>query len=240
MEDFSNIINWKNVLKNSEPFKNAKPFRFGFIEEFLNRDFYEKLFATYPKINDMWHVSIDPRKDQLCRYWGEVGPNEVVGEDDDSQYSPEWNEFKRYAQSEEFIQNFRKFSDIPVSKLKFFHFMAYKKGGFQLPHVHNVGPSTLILMVYFSKNWQKGDPGGTYISTELNESSIIFEPYNLDNSVAILHDSPNAYHGIRYITKDVQRLALQITLEGYSSEKGWTGGNPEVEKQKISQNLREL
>jgi len=48
MVDFSNIINWKNVLKNSEAFKNAKPFWFGFIEEFLNRDFYDKLLSCMP------------------------------------------------------------------------------------------------------------------------------------------------------------------------------------------------
>jgi hypothetical protein len=78
-------------------------------------------------------------------------------------------------------------------------------------------------MLYFSKNWQKGDPGGTYMTTDLDESKIIFEPYNLDNSLAIFHDGPKAAHGTRYILKDVTRQAIQITLEGYSSESGWSG-----------------
>ena len=98
-----------------------------------------------------------------------------------------------------------------------------EKGGFQFPHIHNVGPSTLIFMVYFSKNWKDGDPGGTFIATEDDESSIIFEPYNLDNSVVIFHDGPKAMHGARYIKKDVERRALQITLEHYDEKTGWSG-----------------
>ena len=100
--------------------------------------------------------------------------------------------------------------------------MLLTRGGYQLPHIHNVGPSTLILMFYFNKNWKKGDPGGTYVTPEEDESKMIFEPYNLDNSVLIFHDGPNAGHGARHITKDVERRAVQIYLEKYSSEKGWS------------------
>ena len=100
--------------------------------------------------------------------------------------------------------------------------MLLTRGGYQLPHIHNVGPSTLILMIYFSKNWKKGDPGGTYITTEEDESKMIFEPYNLDNTAIILHDGPHAGHGVRYVTKDVERRAIQIYLEKYSPETGWS------------------
>ena len=100
--------------------------------------------------------------------------------------------------------------------------MVLTRGGYQLPHIHNVGPSTLILMLYFSKNWNKGDPGGTYITPEEDESKMIFEPYNLDNSALIFHDGPHAGHGVRPITKDVERRAIQIYLEEYSSETGWS------------------
>ncbi len=50
MEDFSNIINWDNLFVKSEEFKQNKYFKFGFIEEFFNHDFYEKLYKTYPKL----------------------------------------------------------------------------------------------------------------------------------------------------------------------------------------------
>lgn len=223
MENFSQIINWDNFFKYSETFKKNKPFKFIFIEEFFKRDFYEKLYQTYPVMDETWSKASAAYKIQLTKYWRNCGPNIPVEDEDDPRYSHEWNKFKRYAHTKEFVENFRKFSGIPVNKLKFFHFMSYRKGGFQLPHFHNVGPSTLIIMVYFSKNWQKGDPGGTYMAAEEDESSIIFESYNLDNSIAMFHDGPKAIHGVRYITKDTERRALQMTLEAYSPDTGWSG-----------------
>jgi hypothetical protein len=78
-------------------------------------------------------------------------------------------------------------------------------------------------MLYFSKNWKKDDPGGTYIATGLDESSIVFEPYNLDNTAVFFQDSPTAAHGARYISKNVERKAIQVYLEGFNAETGWTG-----------------
>jgi hypothetical protein len=81
----------------------------------------------------------------------------------------------------------------------------------------------LIIFLYFSKNWKQGDPGGTYIASEEDESKIIFEPYNLDNSMVIMHDGPKSAHGARRIIKDVERRAVQIYFENYSPQKGWSG-----------------
>ena len=53
MEPGKNIINWDNVFKQSQSFKNNEPFMFGFVEEFIQQEFYEKLFETYPKLDDM-------------------------------------------------------------------------------------------------------------------------------------------------------------------------------------------
>ena len=226
MENNSRIINWDNVFKQSKTFQNNKPFRFGFIEEFFTRDFYEKLYEGYPKIKNFLDGS-SMSKSQLIRWWGDHDENEIVRDVEDSTLNEEWNRLFHYCHTKEFSENFRKFSGVPVTKLKHFSFVAYRKGGFQLPHIHNVGPSTLVIMVYFSKNWINGDPGGTYIASKADESKIIFEPYNLDNSMALFHDSSKAAHGIRYITKDVERKAIQITLEGYTPEHGWSAGTPE-------------
>ena len=222
MEDFSNIINWDAVQNQSESFKNQTPFHFAFIEEFFKKEFYEKLFETYPKIDKTWKITNHPTKTQLNKYWNGISANDVFGYEDDLQYSEEWNKFKRYTQSKEFIEKIREFSNVPVNKLKFFQFMSYTKGGFQEPHFHDVGPSTLVFMVYLSKNWKKGEPGGTYMASDTDESSIIFEPYNLDNSAAVFLDGPKSAHGVRLITQDVERRALQFTLEGYSAENGWS------------------
>lgn len=222
MSSFSNIINWDNLFTKSKEFKQNKHFPFAFIEEFFNRDFYEKLYETYPKIDDTWNINSDLSKFIYYKTWNNIPTSEISSEGDDPSLSEYWNKFKRYAETTEFVENFRKFSGVGPVKLKKIMFMGYKRGGFQLPHIHNVGPSTLVLMIYFSKNWNKGDPGGTYMATEEDESSIIFEPYNLDNSMALFHDGPNAAHGVRIINKDVIRQGFQITLEGFTPTSGWS------------------
>jgi len=228
MEDFTGIVNWENVLKQSTAFKKNKPFKFAFIEEFFEKEFYEKLYQTFPAIDDKWVRSSVFHKNQFVRYWVDSEEGRAVVNKDEPYFSQEWNKFKRYVHTDEFINYFREFSGTPVTNLKYFHFVSYRKGGFQLPHIHNVGPSTLIMMFYFSKNWKKGDPGGTYMAKKCDESSIIFEPHNLDNSMAIFLDGPKSAHGVRYISKDVERKALQVTLEEYSLKTGWSGGNPKI------------
>lgn len=236
-ENFNDICNWDNLFKQSEIFKNNKPFKFAFIEEILKRDFYEKLINTYPQYDNKdkkWISSTQFSKFQFIRAWGNfkpMEPNLEIVEDPD--ISPEWNRFYKFLHSQEFIENMKKFSGISVNRLKSFRFSLFHKGGFQLPHIHNDGPSTLIIFFNFSKGWEKGDPGGTYVASEENESKIIFEPYNLDNTMTILQDGPYSAHGARYITKDVKRQALQIYLEEYSKEKGWSGKGFESIQPKI-------
>jgi hypothetical protein len=50
----SNIINWENVLTHSNTFQDQKPTKWTFLEEFFVRDFYEKLYETYPKKDENW------------------------------------------------------------------------------------------------------------------------------------------------------------------------------------------
>ena len=193
-----------------------------FIEEFFDRSFYEKLYNSYPKFDDTWKKNTSQDKNSFAKLWNRPGVDKITENVEDKNFSESWNEFYRYLFTEEFIEKMRKFSGVPITRMKLFYFAYMKKRGFQLPHIHNVGPSTLILMIYFSKNWKKGDPGGTYVCLEEDESTMIFEPYNLDNSVMIFHDGPQAGHGVRPIEKDVERRAIQIYLEEYSEEKGWS------------------
>ena len=240
MEDFSGIINWDNIFKQSDNFQKSEPFKFAFIEDFFVKDIYEKLYNSYPKFDDTWNHITTYDKNHWSRKWANTSEHGIVSNDDDITLGKEWNLLKRYASTDEFINNFKKFTNVPVTKLKHFHYIGMTQGGFQLPHIHNVGPSTLIMMLYFSKGWQKGDPGATYIASELDESSIIFEPYNLENTMVIFQDAVNAVHGARYLEKNVERRALQITLEGWSPEIGWSGGDPEKIKEERKKDLIEL
>jgi len=223
----SEIINWQNVFKYSSEFQNRKPTRWVFIEELFDRSFYEKLYNSYPKHDDTWRIRNSSDKNGFHKLWNNQKVNEPIKYSEDKNFSESWNEFYRYLFTEEFIEKMRKFSGVPITRVKHLQFACMKKRGFQLPHIHNVGSSTVILMIYFSKNWKKGDPGGTYVCLEEDESTMIFEPYNLDNSILIFHDGPQAGHGVRPIEKDVERRAVQVYLEEYSEEKGWSGAKKE-------------
>jgi len=225
LEDFSGIINWKNLLSKSDDFQNNKPFKFGFMENIFDTNFYNKLYESYPNL-DSFEDGSDWSKSQLYRRWGNTPPKQVVDSGNDVNLNEEWNKLKRYAESNEFIENFRKFSGTRINKLLEFQFLSYRQGGFQLPHIHNVGPNTLVMMFYFSKGWKQGQSGGTYMASEADESKIIFEPYNLDNSLALFQDGPKAAHGTRVISENVERRALQITLEEWNQKDGWSGGHP--------------
>ena len=216
------IINWENVLTHSKTFQDQKPTKWAFLEEFFVRDFYEKLYETYPKKDESWSFISTDDKSSYGKWWRADHAGQIVTDVEDTSFSESWNQFYHYLFSDEFISNIRKFSGVSVNRVKSFAFMLLTRGGYQLPHIHNAGPNTLILMVYFSKDWKKGDPGGTYVTPEEDESKMIFEPYNLDNTTVIFHDGPHAGHGVRHITKDVERRAIQIYLEKYSPETGWS------------------
>lgn len=226
MIDFSGIIDWENFQSYSSKFKKNKPFRFGYIENFFVEDFYEKLRRTYPTIDDTWQLKNSVAGYQYAKtFWYNTKNKEmeITGYENDPTVTSEWKKLLQYVSTKEFIDNFREYSGLDVTNCKYAGFTAYKKGGFHTPHIHNNGQNCLIAMSYFNKDWPKGEGGGTYMATEEDESTLIFEPSNLDNTMMVFEDGPKAAHGVRYITKDVVRQGFQFELQNYSSEKGWSG-----------------
>jgi hypothetical protein len=214
LETFNNLVNWDNLYKNSETFKKNKPIKYGFVEEFFVRDFYEKLYNTYPQLDETWMINNEPARSAASRFFNNSFYISDEHQKDDQTLSKEWNLVKRYFLSEEFTNNVKKYSRIPIKKIKYFSFILLRKGDFQLPHIDGDKTIQLNMLLYFSKNWQKGDPGGTYISSKEDESTIIFEPCNLDNSVVCFPPStPKSWHGTRYITKNVKRQAVALAWE---------------------------
>ena len=217
-----NIVNWQNASSQSLNFKNNSPTKWAFIKEFLDRGFYEELYKTYPKFDDTWSEMDSYDRVGYRKFWKRDEETNHIQEYD-SRYNESWNKFLEYAWSEEFIKKLVEVTGVEVTGLRHFCFMYAKKDGFQSPHIHNVSDKTLIVFIYFSKNWEEGDPGGTYLSDGRDESKILFEPYNLDNTSLFVLDGPNAAHGVRRITKDVERRAIQLTYEPFSTTDGWYG-----------------
>ena len=226
------IVNWKNAYEQSTNFKNHSPTKWAFVKEFLNKDFYEELYKTFPKFDNTWNEEDSDKKLAYRKFWkrdegryyadGTPREHNLIQEYD-SRYSESWNKFLKYAWSEEFIKKLVEVTGVEVDGLRHFCFMYAKKDCFQGCHIHNVSDKTLIVFIYFSKNWQKGDPGGTYLSDGRDESKILFEPYDLDNTSLFVLDGQDASHGMRKITKDVERRAIQLTYEPFSTTDGWHG-----------------
>jgi hypothetical protein len=222
MSNFSNIVNWENVFKESQNFQTRKPTKFVFIEDFFYKNFYEKLYEKFPKEDDgMWYrITDDFSRSAMRRNFGDIKPNDQINDDDDPKLSPEWNEFKRYMNSKEFAENISKFTGIKVTRPQHYVFINLHKGDFNLPHNHFSETSgnipnryELTMLIYLTKNWKKGQPGGTYMCANEDESSIIFEPDNLDNSMICFAEGPDAWHGSRYITTDTIRQSIQLTMK---------------------------
>ena len=216
------VVNWQNAYEQSSNFKNQNSTKWAFVEEFLDRNFYEELYKTYPKFDNTWREEDSYDRLAYRKFWKKDKEESVITEHD-SRYSESWNKFLKYAWSEEFIKKLVEVTGVEVTGLRHFCFMYAKKDNFQSPHIHNVSDKTLIVFIYFSKNWTKGDPGGTYLSDGRNESKILFEPSNLDNTSLFVLDGPDAAHGMRKITKDVERRAIQLTYEPFSTTDGWYG-----------------
>ena len=216
------VVNWQNAYEQSSNFKNQSSTKWAFVEEFLDRNFYEELYKTYPKFDNTWREEDSYDRLAYRKFWKKDKQESVITEYD-SRYSKSWNKFLKYAWSEEFVKKLVEVTGVEVTGLRHFCFMYAKKDNFQNPHIHNVSDKTLIVFIYFSKNWKKGDPGGTYLSDGRNESKILFEPSNLDNTSLFVLDGPDAAHGMRKITKDVERRAIQLTYEPFSTTDGWYG-----------------
>ena len=87
----SRMINWKSLQNQSENFQKNKPFKFAFIEDFFEKNFYEKLYNSYPKIDETWKIGSDHSKYQFVKLWGNYSSaNQVVEKHEyDSNFSKE-------------------------------------------------------------------------------------------------------------------------------------------------------
>ena len=214
------MINWENVFRNSDTFKNNKPFPFGFVENFFHEDFYNELYNTYPEVDEDWFVPTAFDRTAKKRWFGAADPNSEQKSDDleDHSLSKAWNEFFHYIHSKEFLGNMSKYSGIELTGFTHFGFIVNEKGSFNMSHTHHANEQkkdyayNLTILAYFTKGWKHGEPGGTYIASDEDESSIIFEPYNLDNTCVIFAETPRSFHGSRYMTQDAQRKSIQFTL----------------------------
>ena len=83
----------------------------------------------YDKNDETWFTSTLFTKHQFYRGWGKYDAGYYASEEEDPKLTPEWNRFYRLLHSQEFVDNIKKFSEVPVDKMKTFSYIVYEKGG---------------------------------------------------------------------------------------------------------------
>ena len=61
------LINWNKALEKSNEFKEKTPTKWVFVEDILNREFYEELRDTYPKFDN--NEVIDEYANYTDKWW---------------------------------------------------------------------------------------------------------------------------------------------------------------------------
>lgn len=217
MNNNLDIFNWERIFQSKEDFENKKPFPYGFGTKVLQKNFYDYLVETYPGVDEKWYIPKDFSRSAIKRLFGNDSKNQAY-DNDDSSLSTYWNKFRHYLFTKEFFENFSKYTGIKLSGIRHFVFIKNRKGDFNMPHLHWESSREedysykITVLMYFCKGWHKGDLGGTYVCESEDESSIIFEATDLDNSMIWFKETPNSWHGSKYITKDVVRPSIQFTL----------------------------
>ena len=129
------MINWKNVLRNSDIFKNNKPFSYGFVENFFHHDFYNELYNTYPKLDEKWYIPTDFGRSAKKRWFGSADPSSDQKSVDleDPSLSRAWNQFFHYIHSKEFLDYMSKYSGVALTGFTHFAFIVTKKAVLTCP-----------------------------------------------------------------------------------------------------------
>ena len=81
-----NIVNWQNAYDQSSNFKNSSPTKWAFVKEFLDRNFYEELYKTYPKFDDTWSLEDSYDKISYRKFW-KIDQEKTIIMEHDSRYS---------------------------------------------------------------------------------------------------------------------------------------------------------
>ena len=211
------ILNWDFIKTKSKEFTTNKPFPYGFVKSPIKHELYEELLSTFPTVDEKWYSADDYTRSSVKRQFGKCEANNIIDDDDDS-LSKSWNKLFHYINSKECAEKMSEYTGLTVTKLRSFNFVLNRKGDFNLPHSHHVGVKPedyeykFTTLIYFAKDWPIGAPGGTYISEGEDESTIVFEPTDLDNSWICFAETPNSWHGSRYMTHEASRPSIQFTM----------------------------
>ena len=93
MED---VLNWKEIFKKSQNFKEQSPTKWTYIENFFSKELYDELYKTYPIYDETWKSEDSYDKIAYRKYWGKVDKDKNLTQEQDLSYSDSWNKLLKY------------------------------------------------------------------------------------------------------------------------------------------------
>ena len=79
----------------------ANPTKCAYIENFFSEELYEELHKTYPEFNKSWKSEDSYDKCAYRKYWGKIGKDVNLIQEEDNNYSPAWNKLVKYFHTRE-------------------------------------------------------------------------------------------------------------------------------------------
>lgn len=194
--------------------QGAKHYRdhgYVFLENILDNQFFTQLVKNYPKVQ-----YLDPPSDLYKSY--NRGMQWVRGMKQNPLYHdlyPHVSDFLTYLRSQEFGQRVSNLAGDQIQRSCYSFLVTSSVTGSNVaPHRDSISVGSskyskgFMNMVFFIKGTGGSNSGGLAILGDNTFEQVIFEPYNLINSVLIYNSLFPFYHGFAPIAFRKKRLAI--------------------------------
>ena len=216
---YNNIINseYLDLNKFKKTFHQNKPFPHLVMDNFLSKDFFEKLK------NDKLKIEYSFGKNFLT----DLEKNKWISKNTD--LPEKIKSIIDELNKDVWIKNLSQLSDLSnvfstsVGNTKLANYHVMKKDGYLGPHVdHSDDPETglphvLNLIIYLSNEWDD-EWGGSTLLYNKNGKKIINEVKYVPNRAVIFLHTPYSFHGVKQIVNNkINRTSIYIDY--YSNSK---------------------
>ena len=219
----TSVVNIESLEKIPSNEKRAPAgFRYGFIENLFDEEFYKKLVATFPDIKKFKLISKMSGGGHKRFY---LGPEYTINRHgvcgcDLNDVSTEWKKVFRICASPKFINFLSEKTGVKCNSLCNFGFTYGNEGCHQECHIDgavraddpNETKATLALLLYFHPD--RSTIGGTCIY-DIDRKTIVAQAGHLHNSSFYFEQHAEAWHGFPEMPSGKERFLVSLT---YSNE----------------------
>jgi hypothetical protein len=213
-----NVINKKycSLSVYSEEFKNARPFPFIVLDDFLDKDYFRELVNSYSndKIIDAGKEFNTNVENEKCISLNVNLPKYIISIVDT-------------LNSEYWVDNIKSLTGIDslvstnIGNTKLANYHEMHSNGFLASHVDHsyeleTGlPHVLNIIIYLSQEWNVEDGGATLFYNKNGKKIITKVEYKPNRAVIFLH-TPYSFHCVERIKKEKSLLRKSVYVDYYS------------------------